>query len=377
MALVPIGRGLFYPPFESPVSGAVGVVDLATEKFAMIGHLYFEGRQSGAKTFSTGSIQWRAGTAVWATSPTAMDIGIQGVTATGPIARPNGTFTVKRTVSAPTGIVTSSWITTVMNSGSASLTHGDLIAVVWDMTARAGSDSVQITGQNPPYVANLVGGFPITNAYLSGAWQTTGSTGNASKWPDVILVMDDGTMGTIAPTIPFNSQGTEQFLSTTNPDERGLVFQAPFDCTIDGLWAFGGFADANGDFNLKFYSNPTSGTPTQLGTVAVQAEQAGQTANDSIIYKPITPVNLTKNTDYLVTMEATGSGNVRLAITTLASTDHRAFYPGSTTLKKATRQNATGAFAIESPAVTIYRMGVMISHVDDGGSPPPTYGLGV
>jgi hypothetical protein len=366
MALVSIDRGLFYPPFEHPLGGSVGVVDLAGEKYAMIGHLYFAGRAAGAKTLSTGAIRWRTATCVWAAAAgaTTMDVGIQGVAATGPIARPDGVYQVKRTLASPSGVTTGAWNSTVMNTGSMSLTHGDLIAVVWDMLTRSGSDSVQITGQLPPYVSNLQSQFPTTNVFLAGAWATTGTTGNPQRWPNVVLAMDDGTLGTIAPTCPFSAVSVEVYSSGTNPDERGLIFQVPFNCTIDGLWSFIGTTDANADFNLKLYSSPLSATPTPLATVSQTAEQMSAFSATSIVHKPIAPVSLTKDTDYIVTVEATGIGTVRQEIITLGDPLHKAFYPGGMNMRKGTRQNATGAFAQET--ITLLRMGVMISHIDTG-----------
>jgi hypothetical protein len=66
-------------------------------------------------------------------------------------------------------------------------------------------------------------------------------------------------------------------------------------------------------------------------------------------------------------VRATGSSNTRLATITLGNTAHRATIPGGTTLAKITRDNDTGAFTAESPAVTIYQMGVRISHLYDTG----------
>ena len=379
MTLVAIERGLYFPPFETPMGTSVGTLDLTGEKYAMMGHVYFNDRPTDAKAFNTGSILYRTATCVWAAAAggTTMDVGIQGVATTGPMARPNGSYSVKRTLASPVGVTSAAWNTAVMNTGALSLTHGDLIAVVWDMTLRGGSDSVQVTAQIPPYVANLQAQFPTTNAFFGGNWQSSGVVGNAQRWPNVILVTDDGTLGTIAPTCPLNTVLTDQYSASINPDERGMVFQVPFNCTIDGLWAFMGIADAGqSDFNIKLYSNPTLSTPTQLVSVPHTAERMSGLGAESIVHKPIAPLNLAKNTDYLVSLEATGTSSIRQAGLTVADASHRVFYPGGATLRKGSRQNATGAFIMESPPVTLYRMGVMISHIDAADA-PPTFALGM
>ena len=81
---------------------------------------------------------------------------------------------------------------------------------------------------------------------------------------------------------------------------------------------------------------------------------------------PIAETLMTKNIDYIVSVLATGTSNTRLYSCTLGNTAHRAAITGGTTLKKATRNGSTGAFTAESPAITIYPMGVRIFKFDDG-----------
>jgi hypothetical protein len=383
MTLVSLPRGLIFPQLEGPAGITVGAsLDAATEKFAMIGHLYLDGRPS-SKTFSTGSIQFRLGTATWAAvgpASTAV-IGIQGVSTSGPVARPDGTFVVSKTLTSPVGLTQLAWNTVSMDTGSMSLSNGDLIAVVWDMTARNGSDTFQIYVGHVPFTSGLVGHMPVTNTFFSGTWQTN-TSGGTQRWPNVVLTMDDGTIGCIMPTVPFFIIANELFHKDTDPDEVGLVFQLPFDCTVDALWSICGFTDANSDFNIKLYSNPTSDPPTELAAVSHLAERMGPSSTETFFMRSITPINLSKNTPYLVTIEATGTGTARVYSCTLGHTDHRALYSCGTTLNKATRQNASGPFTLESPAITLYRMGVMISHVEDGSGGgaeivPPTYVVGL
>ena len=240
MAFVAISGGLLFPRMDILPDGvAGGIIDAATEKFAMIGRLYIDGRPGGTKTLSTGNIQFRTGAVTFSNGSTAVDVGIQDVaTGAGPIAQPDGTFDVKRTCTGGGGLITANaWQTVTMNSGTKWMAHNDLIAVVFDMTARGGADTVNISCANTPYQGTMTGGqVPVTNAFVASAWQTTNAQA-ASRLPNVVISFDDGTLGWIDFTIPVSvANNPETFQDSTNPDERGLIFQIPWGCYIDGLW---------------------------------------------------------------------------------------------------------------------------------------------
>lgn len=372
MTLASIARGVIFPTTEMTAGLTnVGTVDAAGEKFAMLGRLYIDGR-AASKTLSTGTIQFRTGACTFANAGTTLDIGIQGVlTGTGPPATPDGTFTVKTTLTGGAGITTAAWNTATMNSGTATLSHGDLIAVVFDMTARAGVDSVLIASATARNSSHGVG-LPNTNAFVAAAWQT-GITIGAMRLPNVIIVFDDGTLGWIDHTIPVSVAVTTEsgFATGTNPNERGMIFQVPWACKIDALWATIGIVSATSDFTLKLYSDPT-GTPTLVTSLAILAEQLGLTtgSNAQTLVMEALPseVSLSANTDYMISVLATGAGNVNLSAATLGNTAHRATIPGGTTLKKATRNGSAGVFTAENPAVTMYEIGVRISQFHDGAS---------
>jgi hypothetical protein len=370
MTYASVSGGLFYPnPLFSVTAVAGAVIDAATEKFAMIGRLYIDGRPGGTKTLSTGTIQYRTGAATFASGSTTVDIGIQDVaTGTGPIAQPDGTFDVLTTLTGGGGGITANaWQTVTMTSGTKSMAHGDLIAVVFDMTARGGADTVTIAASNTLSMGST-GHIPTCNAYISSAWQTTNTAG-ASRIPNVIIVFDDGTLGWFDCAYPASTQANESYQDSTNPDERGMIFQVPWNCKVDELWAQVGATDASSDFTFKLYSDPT-GTPTLVASIVVAAENTGTPSASvtGLLFGCLaSEVTLTRNTDYIVTVLATGTSNLRLAQNTLGNTAHRAAaLIGGTTLAKATRNNSTGAFTAESPAITMYNMGVRISSLDDG-----------
>jgi hypothetical protein len=334
-----------------------------TDKIAAIGFCFIEGR-AASKTISAaggGSIKWRAQSATWANGSTTLDIGIQDVDSSiGPAARPNGTFNVKRTLTGGDGnIVTATTLTTAMTGGTGTKTinHGDMIAVVWDMTNRAGADTVSVSAFSTLGSCAI----PHTQLYTSSAWRTT--TGS-SFIPNVLIIFDDGTRGCLMNGAFGTSNTVDTYADANNPDERGMVFQVPWDCKVDSLWFMGGSADANGDGTITLYSDPL-GTPTSLGAISWFGERSAGANLDRLQQLMFSSeVQLTAATDYCVAFKGTGTNNIRLANYTLDNTADRATLPGGTTLKKVTRNNSTGAFTAESPAVTMYQIGVGISSVN-------------
>jgi hypothetical protein len=125
---------------------------------------------------------------------------------------------------------------------------------------------------------------------------------------------------------------------------------------------------------MTLYSNPTTSTPVLLASVNHTPEVMGQAAGTSIVHKPIAPINLTKDTDYMVALYASWTGTLRLENFTLGDPSHRALWPGGTSLRKGSRQNLAGAFGVDT--ITLYRMGVMISHVE-AADVAPTYAVGI
>lgn len=369
MTLTTIPTGLLYPLTLDIGSGLAAkqltnaaALNAATEKLAMIGRVYINGRPGSAKTISAaggGSISFRTSTVTFANAGTTIDLGIQDVdAANGVIARPDGTFDVSRTLTGGTDTISSNtWTTFAMTggAGSKSITHGDLIAVVWDMTAFGGADSVVIgIGSGAQ--------FPVTNEFAAAAWRTSSAGG-----PNVVITFDDGTLGIIDGALPFTTAlQVETYSDSTNPDERGIFFQVPWDCKIDGFFAQCGISGATSDFTIALYSDP-SGTPAVVSgaSLTILAEQLGQaTSQNSIMFTLPTEVTLTRNTDYVLAIKGDGAGNVRLNSWVFGDTAHRAFLPYAS-IAKVTRNGGSGAFTAESPAVTMYQMGVRISALQD------------
>lgn len=377
MTLVSISNRFYWPfggvngSYGNPATNSIVNLNAATDKYCMYGRIYIDGRPTIAKTLSTGTIEWRTAAVTFASGSTTIDIGIQDVTTgAGPIAQPDGGFDVKTTLTGGGGGITANaWQTTTMTSGSKSITHGDLIAVVWEIVTFGGADSIIISNNQQPLWSTP--GQPGTNTFDVGAWQTTQTLG-AGRWPLLIITFDDGTKAIIDSAFPATTVNSETFQDSSNPDERGMIFQVPFNCMMDCIWASLSVTDANSDFTLKVYRDATglwNGSETSVTTLNVLAQQWGlvsASAPKFTTFPLATEFSIDKNIDYAVTVRATGSSNTILAAAQLANTAHRVVIPGGTTLKKLSRQNDAGAFTIESPATTMDIVGIGISQVDDG-----------
>lgn len=373
MTLVAFPGGMLWPWVRNlgSTNSTSATMDAATEKAAHIGRLYIAGRPAGTKTLDTSGsskIGFLCGTPItFANGTTSIDIGIQGVNTSGPVAQPDGSFSVKSVVTTVAnttpGIAANTWCEAVPTTGTVSLSHGDLISVVWDMTARGGADSVLIATNVAQTGATDI--FPTTNAFASSAWGAAG----VGVSPNVVITFSDGTLGFIDGSAGVGLSANVTWTDATNPDEQGMIFQVPFDCKVDALTTIMRTVDGTSDFIISLYeAAETAAAVMNAGaaTVTVDGAQIGTTAQDRFaVFNLASEVSLSKNTDYCVAIKASGAGNLRMTKMTLGNATHRAFFPGTTNLRNVTRNGGSGNFASSSTTI-MFTMGVRISQVDDG-----------
>ena len=59
----------------------------------------------------------------------------------------------------------------------------------------------------------------------------------AGRMPLALITFDDGTLGWFYDAPPYlGANISEAFADATNPDERGMGFQVPWDCKTDAGW---------------------------------------------------------------------------------------------------------------------------------------------
>jgi hypothetical protein len=344
---------------------AMGTMDATGEKLAMVGTVFWADRSTSAKTFGTSSkITIRTNNVTFADASTNLRVGIQDVATSGTVfAQPDGTFDVYADIGGTSGLLTSSddgvAKSFTMTTGSKSITQGDLIAIVFDMTARGGSDSVQISGFSG---RNYNYPMPPLNLENTGSWAQVATY----CVPNVLLEADDGTLGVFRGGQFYLSASTNwTFSDSTNPDERGLLFRVPFGCKIDSIRFMTGANDANADFTITLYSDPT-GTPAAVVSRSWLGEHMAGNAGPRYLQVQFPDqYALSANTDYVLAIRATGSGNVSLGYYTLANALHRNVN-GCANCAYAYRDGGSGAFNVSGTS-TIPEMAILISAIETGG----------
>ena len=368
-------RGMWWPFGLLPqVPSGSTTLDATGEKVACIGRISIAGKATGKTLDTSGSssIKFCVGSSpAFDNVASVFTVGFQGVDkTTGFPVRPDGTWGARAVIttvanSTPTLTTTANSHAVAPTLGSTTLNHGDEVAFVMEMTTRAGTDSVA------PQIAGLAVAsgvqYPATVTNVSGAWVgvTTALFGGLS----FEVTFSDGTIGTIDSCVP----GVVNILTwadATNPDEHGLVFQVPFACTVDALYFPLRIVDATSDLQFDLTSTPL-GTPASLigGPIAMTAENLAVAASENtLIYSLASEVSLSANTDYCLSVKATGAGNIRFAQLLMISAASRIFAgPAGTTMAATTRNGGSGAFAAVT-TTTINPMSVRISSITAGSS---------
>lgn len=366
-------RGLWWPFGLLPrfVSGSV-TLDATGEKVACIGKLAIAGKGTNKTIDTSGSsaIRFSVGSnPVFDNASSEFTVGFQGVDkTTGLPVRPDGTWGARAVIttaanSTPTLTTTANSHAAVPTAGSSTFSHGDEVAFVMEFTTRAGSDSVVPVTTGLAYESSIQ--YPATVTNISGSWAgvSTGGIGG----PVVEITFSDGTLGTIDGVV-CGVTSAISWADSTNPDEQGLIFQVPFDCTIDAIGLPMRLVDATSDLQIDLTSTPT-GTPASLisGPIAITAENLALTSSElPLMFALPTEVALSANTDYCISVKATGAGNIRLAQLLMTSAAARIFVgPGGTTMAATTRNGGSGAFAAGT-TTTLNPLNVRISSIETG-----------
>lgn len=355
---------LFWPmPFISiGLAGNATTIDAVGESASLIGRIHLEGGSGSSKTISSagGKIYWRSTAAVWADAATNLRIGIQDVGATGV---EDGTYDVQADLQpgAPAALVTDGFNETAMASGSKTIADGDVVAVVIEMTARGATDSVTVgrysgAATNFPYSTIDISGTPVRSSAIIPI--TIEFDDGSIGWIDAAYITPGNTTDMTGVAVAFNSGST--------PDERGLIFQVPFACSIRKVRALVGSIGSSDDFEMVLYSDPL-GTPVAERTIAANADQTGSITTVSDYELAFaTPFTLAANTKYAITIRPTSANSITVQ-------EYR-FTTGYQKLMRPTqlganwylgyRSDQTGAFTEETYTLPI--IGFFLDKFDDG-----------
>lgn len=244
-------------------------LNLTGETIQFIGTVCLENPSGGSKTISAaggGKIVWSCGALTFANAGTTFDVGIQDVSAASAPAQGDGVFDVKASFTGGGGGVTASATnTSTMTSGTKTINHGDLIAIVFTTTARAGTDVVNVNATAQSQV--MAGAMPTVISNVTGSFARV-----ASVQPNAYIIFDDGSTGSlnITPITPANGTSLAYNSGTGTADEYGNCIQpdAPFYAL--GIAGYLSLAGTSSDLELLLYTDPL-GTPAAQRTVTVDA----------------------------------------------------------------------------------------------------------
>lgn len=356
MSLVDLDVGFYWPPVipYTAGSGTSVTINATGQKMAVLGNIRTPNR--GAKSIR--KVHWLWGTVTKA-GGSALTFSLQDVDlANGPVARPDGTQDQTYAIAnADAGFVSSTWYTTGNLTADRSVTHGDLVAAVWEFDGggRLGADTISITHHSAA-VFNATPILPSVATYNGATWAA--STGS----PNVLFEFSDGTFGLLDGAYVRSSLSTVAYKQdTAGSDEYGIVWTPEFNCTVDGAWLLYVAAASTSNCDLILYAGTTALVTVSLdGNVSIDATMRCN-------YVPFAPQTLTAGTAYYLALKPTQTtSNVSIQYVAVNAAGHFACWPGGTGIVQAKRIDL-GAW---DTSVTTRRvmMGLHVSAIDAGGS---------
>lgn len=373
MALIPVGNNLGVRMFSIPVhqqnnSTSSATLDAAGESKAFIGKIFLEGG-SGSKTISGaggGKIRWRsAASTVFSNSGTTLRVGINDVSATGV---EDGTHDVYKDLVGNTDTIAANTdIVTTMASGTKTISHGDTIAVVIEMTARGGTDSVRVGSATLQAFGSSSSNFPYGTADTG-----SGPAKNASEVSFCTIEFDDGTLGWFPPyyMIPGYAAPTAVLPTvSSSPDEYAAVIKLPFRCSVNAAMFYLGSIATTDTFEFILYTDPL-GTPAAAITQTIDPQQTGSVSTTSSFWIFFSDYTLQANTWYAFAIRPTSSGTIAFGYNDLGSgnSKYKRMTDFGDNIKMSGRTNQSGAF-VEVQTYYLPSFGLQVSKLDDGLDP--------
>lgn len=301
---------------------------------------------------ATGSIRKVGFFTTTVTTGDTMDVRIETVNATN--GQPTGTLwgtntNVAHTINAADD---NTWHTTAALTADASVTKGDVLAVV---IVNSTTGNLIISG---------MGGWGISQfpyiAHYTASWAL--STGGGAR---VVLEYSDGTVPRIIGSEPMSAVGSDN--STSSTLYRGCEITLPCAVRATGLWGYLYAGAATGTHTYKLFDS--DGT-TALATITWDVDRE---LNASVYPKRLqfsSPVTLKANTKYWLAGTSDGTRNLRVYYYTFASTTIRdAFSHGGSGVSWSQATSPTGTGDWTNTATRIPMMGLLIDQIDFGSGP--------
>lgn len=229
---------------------------------------------------------------------------------------PTGTMYGGSAASGSSGMPTAYTFYELTLGTPASATEGDEVAAVVEWFGSAGNLSI-----NGCSVAGNQA-YPYMNVY-------TTSWAKASNVP--VLSIAYGTNYENAGTFPVTGMTAVDFDSSDTPDEYAMKFSLPFASRLAGVWLYGDF---DYDTNIVLY-NAAGAT---LDTISLTSAARGSVGM-ATWFLPITPIELTKDSIYRISIKpmSAGASNCRIYVMDLPSAAMMDCLPGGSLISVSER----------------------------------------
>lgn len=323
---------------SNPTTGNI-TLDAANEKYAMI----FKAQEA----FTVDKVRFLTRAV---TTGAIMDVRIE--TIDGTTGHPSGTLFATNTNIAHTIDDTddSVWLETSSLTASASISKGDLVAVV-----------IVNPAVSPGNMALM--GFRLYTPdlclldHFTGSWLVNIST------PAVALLNSSGVYMNIPGSGPYTSvTATHSIDVDTTPDELGMKFQVPWPVRVEGIGVWKIAPTSGADFSVVLYDAASGVLATQAIDASVVSVWDSQ--QQFSIYQFDTPVNILADTTYRIVIKPTTNDNITIRNTTFVSSAGRRadFWPEDWVLTERTNAGSwSEGTGIERPFIHL-----LVSGFDDG-----------
>lgn len=348
-------------PFLRPSTSPVIQCDATNEAAIFIGRVITsDGGSHTIDTSGSSSIGWRTGSVTFSNGGTTLVVGIAPVdTSSGPPPRAvNSSNAISFDVSASYtggggGLSANSWVQSVPTSGSKTIANGDLVAIAVQMTARAGSDLVQVgSAAASDYMLR-----PCVTAYTGAIYAAQ------QQVPNCLITFSDGAVGWFDGGDVYQSVAAVSYNSGSSPNEYGQLYQLPFPVKVCGLYGIVSILASGRDFDVVLYSDPL-GTPVAQRTVSIDGNTVASTGAFYFRELFATPYDIAANQPIGVVVKP-GASSVSAYSKTLNNAAHRIADLWGTSGYGISR--SSGAFSNINSSLDHLYVGMIVSAFDGGG----------
>jgi hypothetical protein len=337
------------------LSTGATTLDATNEALIWIGRVETsDGASHTIDTTGSSSIQWRSAGVTFTDVGSLFSVGIAPVdTATGPPARASNTtdvidFDVAAVfVGNGGGITANAWQTSVPTTGTKTIAHGDLVAICFQFTTRAGTDSVIVNSMSP---GNNQHHLPMVTGFLAASY------GVQTLIPSAVISFSDGVLGWVHFGDVATSRSTRIWDNNDAAVEYGQLYNLPFATKIYGIY---GAVDADNNLEVVLYSDPL-GTPVPEKTIEMDSNVTISADGRFFVNLFSSPFTYTKNTDIAVTYKPTTTSTIGVGYKTLANAAHRITDPWGTSGYGISRATGGGAFADTNSSLDHYFIGLIV-----------------